>query len=101
MTPVLGSFYDRRGMHHGGVWWCTTGGREAMAKRKAKARTRMAKKADGPVRVSVSFPQADYAELKEIADNKRVSLAWVVREAVANYLNARTPLFGRRGREGA
>ena len=52
-----------------------------------------------PVRVSVSFDAADYAEIKDIARYKRVSTAWVVRDAVASYLNARTPLLPRdRGR---
>lgn len=71
-----------------------------MAKRKPKTRSAK-RKADGPVRVSVSFPQADYAELKEIAAGKRVSIAWVVRDAVATYFNQRAPLFGRKGTSGA
>ena len=66
-----------------------------MAKRKAGTK----KKANGPVRVSVSFDAGDYAELKGIAKTRRVSTAWVVRDAVISYLNARTPLFDRRGRE--
>lgn len=49
----------------------------------------------GSVRVSVSFDAADYAELKGIAQAKRVSAAWVVREAVTRYLHSRTPLFTR------
>ena len=47
------------------------------------------------VRISVSINAADYAEIKGIAKDKRVSAAWVVREAVASYLNSRTPLFAR------
>ena len=47
------------------------------------------------MRVSVSLDPHDYAEIKGIAQEKRVSAAWVVREAVANYLSARTPLFAR------
>jgi hypothetical protein len=48
----------------------------------------------GPcVRASVSFEQADYRELTTIARSKRVSVAWVVREAVRSYLAARSPLF--------
>ena len=52
--------------------------------------------ADGPVRVSVSLDADDYADLKSIAKDKRVSLAWVVRDAVSDYLNARSPLFPRK-----
>lgn len=59
------------------------------------------KKKEGPFRASVSFDQDDYAELKGIAESKRVSIAWVVREAVAKYLSDRTPLFGRKGQGGS
>ena len=45
------------------------------------------------IRASVSFDGQDYAELERIADEKRVSVAWVVREAVSQYLGARNPLF--------
>lgn len=38
------------------------------------------------VRASISFPQEDYKRLEELAGEKRVSLAWVVREAVRVYL---------------
>lgn len=48
-----------------------------------------------PVRVSVTFDRRDYAELQIIADEKRVSTAWVVRDAVAAYLGDRSPLFKR------
>lgn len=44
-------------------------------------------------RVSVSFDAADYEELRQIAAEKRVSLAWVVRDAVAAYIFRRGPLF--------
>ncbi len=54
-------------------------------------------------RVSVSFDRGDYDELVRIAAEKRVSLAWVVRDAVAAYIFRRGPLFrqpphSRRGR---
>lgn len=38
------------------------------------------------VRTSVSFPETDYSYLENIADGKRVSVAWVVREAVEEYI---------------
>ena len=53
------------------------------------------KKADGTVRLSVSLDSEDYTELKKIAGGNRVSIAWVVRAAIARYLDARTPLFRR------
>ena len=68
-----------------------------MAKRGVKVR----ENADGPVRVSVSLDAEDYADLKTIAKDMRVSFAWVVRDAVSDYLDARNPLFPRkRGGEG-
>lgn len=59
------------------------------------------RKADVPVRVSISFAAADYAAIRNIAREKRVSAAWVVRDAVTSYLDARAPLFARdrRGNE--
>jgi metal-responsive CopG/Arc/MetJ family transcriptional regulator len=38
------------------------------------------------VRASVSFSQDDYLNLEDIAKKKKVSIAWVVREAVEKYL---------------
>ena len=48
------------------------------------------------VRASVSFPEDQYAELERIALEQRVSLAWVVRDAVQSYLVTRWPLFESR-----
>ena len=61
---------------------------------------RKSKSSDVVRRVSVSIKTEDYAELKDIAEDKRVSVAWVVRDAVADYLTARTPLLRRRGKDG-
>lgn len=44
-------------------------------------------------RVSVSLDSDDYAHLKRIAAERRVSLAWVVRDAVGEYIYRRSPLF--------
>ena len=46
------------------------------------------------VRSSISFPPDMYATLETIAKDKKVSLAWVVREAVEKYLVEKWPLFG-------
>jgi hypothetical protein len=48
------------------------------------------------VRASVSFEVDDYAELEAVARQKKVSVAWVVRDAVARYLEERNPLFRSR-----
>ena len=51
------------------------------------------KQAVKTVRASVSFPKSVYVELERLATAKKVSLAWVVREAVENYIKDKWPLF--------
>lgn len=46
------------------------------------------------VRATISFPREVYGTLEEIARQKKVSLAWVVREAAERYITERWPLFG-------
>jgi metal-responsive CopG/Arc/MetJ family transcriptional regulator len=46
-------------------------------------------------RASVTFPPDIYSELERIAEEKKVSLAWVVRDAVEKYIEAQYPLFHR------
>ena len=38
------------------------------------------------IRASITFPADHYQVLEEIAKKKKVSLAWVVRDAVESYL---------------
>lgn len=45
------------------------------------------------VRASISFPEAQYQVLERIAAENKVSLAWVVRDAIDGYLKARWPLL--------
>jgi metal-responsive CopG/Arc/MetJ family transcriptional regulator len=47
------------------------------------------------IRASISFPPDLYATLEEIAKQKKVSLAWVVRDAAEQYLAQKWPLFGK------
>ena len=47
-------------------------------------------------RVTISFPAELYETLEEIAKNKKVSLAWVVREAAEQYVTDKWPLFRER-----
>lgn len=56
----------------------------ARSGRKQKANTR---------RVSVTFEPEQCEDLQRLAQKKRVSLAWVVRDAVDRYLAGETPLF--------
>jgi predicted DNA-binding protein len=57
-----------------------------------------AKKGDGKaqVRATISFPPDVYETLEVIAKQKKVSLAWVVREATEQYLADKWPLFANR-----
>ena len=41
---------------------------------------------DGTVRASVSFPVSLYKALEEKARKKKVSLAWIVRDATERYI---------------
>jgi metal-responsive CopG/Arc/MetJ family transcriptional regulator len=40
------------------------------------------------VRVSISFPPELYSHLEELARQKKVSLAWVVRDAAEKYVES-------------
>lgn len=53
------------------------------------------------VRASISFSLDVYETLEGIAKKKKVSLAWVVREAVDNYIEAKWPLFLQGGLKGS
>lgn len=45
------------------------------------------------VRASISFPEDQYQVLEKIAVENKVSLAWVVRDAIDGYLKAKWPLL--------
>ncbi len=45
------------------------------------------------IRASISFPPDVYETLEVIAKEKRVSIAWVVREAAEQYIAGKWPLF--------
>jgi metal-responsive CopG/Arc/MetJ family transcriptional regulator len=59
---------------------------------KAKKGQRKSTKAQSPswVRASISFPPDLYETLQELAKGKKVSLAWVVRDASEKYVADRT-----------
>jgi predicted DNA-binding protein len=63
-----------------------------MAKKRA-ADKKMKAEAAGSVRASISFPPDVYENLEIIAKEKKVSLAWVVREATEKYIADKWPLF--------
>ena len=45
------------------------------------------------VRTTVSVPTKHYSQLEELARQKKVSIAWVVRDAIEHYLAERSPLL--------
>jgi metal-responsive CopG/Arc/MetJ family transcriptional regulator len=55
--------------------------------RKTRVRGKTMKTQSTPaVRASISFPPGLYETLEEIAKQKKVSLAWVVRDAAEKYI---------------
>ena len=46
------------------------------------------------LRASVGFPSALYAALEVLAKEKKVSVAWIVRDAAEQYVASRWPLLG-------
>jgi hypothetical protein len=45
------------------------------------------------IRASISFPEEQYQVMERIAAENKVSLAWVVRDAIDGYLKSRWPLL--------
>ena len=45
------------------------------------------------VRTSVTVSEGDYLEIEAIAERKKVSVAWVIRDAVEQYLTREFPMF--------
>lgn len=66
-------------------------------KKKEGARRNEKVQSTAAVRASISFPPALYRVLEGIAREKKVSLAWVVREAAEQYLAQKWPLFKGQG----
>ena len=49
--------------------------------------------AEPVVRTTVSIPTKHYSQLEELARQNKVSIAWVVRDAIDRYLAERAPLL--------
>jgi metal-responsive CopG/Arc/MetJ family transcriptional regulator len=47
-------------------------------------------------RASVSFPADLYATLEQMAEQKKVSVAWIVRDAAERYVDEQWPLFEKK-----
>lgn len=51
--------------------------------------------AEKSTRISVSFPRELYETIESLAKDKKVSVAWVVRDAAEKYVADQWPLFDR------
>ena len=60
--------------------------RQAAMKRKKGERRSMKNQSPSLVRASISFPPDLYETLEKLAKQKKVSLAWVVRDAAEKYI---------------
>jgi predicted DNA-binding ribbon-helix-helix protein len=69
--------------------------RQAAMKRKKGERRSTKNQSPSLVRASISFPPDLYATLEEIAKQKKVSLAWVVRDAAERYISDQKTTVGK------
>jgi hypothetical protein len=84
--------------HRYGELWCgdiLTSERVSKLTRGAKRKQKPEPVEGASVRATISFPSELYKTLEEIAREKKVSLAWVVREASEQYVVNKWPLFGK------
>ena len=65
----------------------------ALTLRKQDWRADMPTEAEPVVRTTVSIPTKHYSQLEELARQNRVSIAWIVRDAIDRYLTDRAPLL--------
>jgi predicted DNA-binding protein len=63
-------------------------------KRKKGERKSMKAVSASSVRASISFPPDLYETLENLAKQKKVSVAWVVRDAAEKYVADQRPLLG-------
>jgi len=59
-------------------------------RKKPSPRTTTGQQASG-TRITVTIPPQDYAAVRSMAKNKKVSAAWIVRDAVEKYIQRETP----------
>jgi hypothetical protein len=71
-------------------------GKTATASMKKEERKKTETGESVAIRASISFPPEIYETLELIAKEKKVSLAWVVREAAEQYIGEKWPLFNRK-----
>jgi hypothetical protein len=79
-------------MHHFAVKCCTIQG-ESMATKRRLSGGRSTRRKPRAIRASVSLPPEIYRTLEALAKQKRVSTAWVMRDAAEKYVAEQWPLF--------
>jgi metal-responsive CopG/Arc/MetJ family transcriptional regulator len=62
-----------------------------MTEKRSQGKSSKAQK-KAAVRASITFPPDLYESLEELAKQKKVSLAWVVRDATEKYLGDQRPV---------
>jgi len=85
-------------LHRYGELWCGVilpSERACNVTRGAKRKAKPEPAEGASVRATISFPPELYKTLEGIAREKKVSLAWVVREAAEQYVADKWPLFGK------
>ena|SRR5437588_6147103 len=93
--PQFGVFHR---FHRYGELWCGAilpSKRTCQVTRGAKRKAKPEPAEGASVRATISFPSELYKTLEGIAREKKVSLAWVVREAAEQYVADKWPLFGK------
>ena len=86
-------------VHRYGELWCgvilsADGFAKVTSGAKSKEKPKPA--VSSSVRATISFPSEIYQTLEDIARQKKVSLAWVVREASEQYIADKWPLLALR-----
>jgi len=80
--------------------WCNVVnqyGRRIMKSKRGEGSDNVKTQSVAAVRASISFPRDVYETLEIIAKEKKVSLAWVVREAAEKYIADKWPLLKGQG----
>ena len=92
LTPCGSSAPNPTPLHQSGVKWCKSTVEFPMDR---KIELDAGLKA---VRASVTFSGSVYADLERLATAKKVSLAWLIREAAERYIADQWPLFDQERR---
>jgi predicted DNA-binding protein len=82
-------------LQQSGVRWCNAEENKGLSMPAAKRKVQKTK-ASQSSRTSVTFPPDLYQTLEDMAKRKKVSVAWIVRDAAEKYVADQWPLFASR-----